>query len=188
MDVPESLSFTDAETNWDQIFTCYSFDELNLQEQLLRGVYAYGYERPSAIQQRAIVPMIGVPRAWPLLGRDDLGPAFPGGSWGTDAVLHWNPLVHRKAQRAVVMTVLLIGERLRRCCDREWVEVDGDDGGVVDDGAGAGGVVSAAASLTLDPNNANVNSKSNPLAGLKDTLPNEMWLEILGMAREKTTA
>lgn len=160
MDVPESLSFTDAETNWvnnwDQI--CESFDELNLQEQLLRGVYAYGYERPSAIQQHAIVPMIGVPRVWPLLGRD--------------AVLHWNPLVHRKAQRAVVMAVLLIGERLRRCCD----------------GAGAGGVMSTAAILTLDPNNANVNSKSNPLAGLKDTLPNEMWLEILGMAREKTTA
>ena len=176
MDVPESLSFTDAETNWVNNWyqICESFDELNLQEQLLRGVYAYGYERPSAIQQRAIVPMIGVPRAWPLLGRD--------------AVLHWNPLVHRKAQRAVVMAVLLIGERLRRCCDREWVAVGGDDGGVVGDGAGAGGVVSTAAILTLDPNNANVNSKSNPLAGLKDTLPNEMWLEILGMAREKTTA
>lgn len=83
-------------------------------------------------------------------------------------------------------TVLLIGERLRRCCDREWVEVDSDDGGVVGDGAGAGGVVSAAASLTLDNNNVNVNRKSNPLAGLKDTLPNELWLEILGMARENT--
>jgi len=29
-----------------------------LKEELLRGIYAYGFERPSAIQQRAIVPVI----------------------------------------------------------------------------------------------------------------------------------
>lgn len=33
-----------------------SFDDMGLQEGLLRGIYAFGYERPSAIQQRAIVP------------------------------------------------------------------------------------------------------------------------------------
>eukprot|EP01036_Dinobryon_divergens_P025317 gene25317-33848_t len=31
---------------------------MRLKEDLLRGVYAYGFERPSAIQQRAIVPII----------------------------------------------------------------------------------------------------------------------------------
>jgi translation initiation factor 4A len=31
---------------------------MNLKEQLLRGIYAYGFERPSAIQQRAIMPCI----------------------------------------------------------------------------------------------------------------------------------
>jgi len=36
----------------------YTFDEMKLSEGLLRGVYAHGYERPSAIQQRAIVPAI----------------------------------------------------------------------------------------------------------------------------------
>jgi len=35
-----------------------SFDEMNLREELLRGIYAYGFEKPSAIQQRAIVPII----------------------------------------------------------------------------------------------------------------------------------
>merc|ERR1712218_77650 len=30
----------------------------NLKEELLRGIYAYGFEKPSAIQQRAIVPCI----------------------------------------------------------------------------------------------------------------------------------
>jgi len=35
-----------------------SFDHMELNEQLLRGIYAYGYERPSAIQQKAILPFI----------------------------------------------------------------------------------------------------------------------------------
>eukprot|EP00824_Muranothrix_gubernata_P019362 TRINITY_DN38_c1_g1_i4.p1 TRINITY_DN38_c1_g1~~TRINITY_DN38_c1_g1_i4.p1 ORF type:complete len:405 (+),score=89.80 TRINITY_DN38_c1_g1_i4:24-1238(+) len=34
-----------------------SFDEMGLKDNLLRGVYAYGFEKPSAIQQRAIVPV-----------------------------------------------------------------------------------------------------------------------------------
>lgn len=35
-----------------------SFDDMNLDEALLRGIYAYGFEKPSAIQQRAILPCI----------------------------------------------------------------------------------------------------------------------------------
>jgi translation initiation factor 4A len=31
---------------------------MNLKDELLRGIYAYGFERPSAIQQRAIIPVI----------------------------------------------------------------------------------------------------------------------------------
>ena len=31
---------------------------MNLKEPLLRGVYAYGFEKPSAIQQRAIDPCL----------------------------------------------------------------------------------------------------------------------------------
>lgn len=31
---------------------------MDLKGDLLRGVYAYGFERPSAIQQRAIMPII----------------------------------------------------------------------------------------------------------------------------------
>lgn len=31
---------------------------MNLKEELLRGVFAYGFEKPSAIQQRAILPVI----------------------------------------------------------------------------------------------------------------------------------
>lgn len=35
-----------------------SFDDLNLNEQLLRGLYAYGFNKPSAVQKRAILPII----------------------------------------------------------------------------------------------------------------------------------
>lgn len=35
-----------------------SFEELGLRDDLLRGIYAYGFEKPSAIQQRAILPVI----------------------------------------------------------------------------------------------------------------------------------
>ncbi len=44
------------ESNWNEIVD--SFDDMNLKEELLRGIYAYGFEKPSAIQQRAILPCI----------------------------------------------------------------------------------------------------------------------------------
>ncbi|KAJ3994945.1 DEAD-domain-containing protein [Lentinula boryana] len=44
------------ESNWDEVVD--NFDDMNLNPKLLRGIYAYGFERPSAIQQRAIMPVI----------------------------------------------------------------------------------------------------------------------------------
>jgi len=46
----------EIETNYDKITE--SFDDMNLKEDLLRGIYAYGFEKPSAIQQRAVLPAI----------------------------------------------------------------------------------------------------------------------------------
>ncbi len=43
-------------SNWDDV--TLRFDDLDLREELLRGIYAYGFEHPSAIQQRAIKPVI----------------------------------------------------------------------------------------------------------------------------------
>ncbi|KAJ3220269.1 translation initiation factor eIF4A [Dinochytrium kinnereticum] len=51
-DVPQG----EIESNWDEVVD--SFDDMSLREELLRGIYAYGFERPSAIQQRAIMPVI----------------------------------------------------------------------------------------------------------------------------------
>ncbi|UJR23743.1 hypothetical protein I4U23_026720 [Adineta vaga] len=44
------------ESNWNEVVE--NFDQMNLREPLLRGIYGYGFERPSAIQQRAIKPCI----------------------------------------------------------------------------------------------------------------------------------
>jgi len=35
-----------------------SFDDMGLKDDLLRGIYAYGFEKPSAIQQRGILPIV----------------------------------------------------------------------------------------------------------------------------------
>ncbi|CUM47688.1 ATP-dependent RNA helicase eIF4A [Debaryomyces fabryi] len=43
------------ETNYDNVV--YTFDDLNLKPNIVRGIFGYGYESPSAIQQRAILPI-----------------------------------------------------------------------------------------------------------------------------------
>lgn len=63
----------EAEADWstsnvDQVIE--SFDDMGLREDLLRGIYAYGYEKPSRIQQMAIKPFSS--------GRDMLGQAQSG--------------------------------------------------------------------------------------------------------------
>merc|ERR1719411_223363 len=43
-------------TNWDKISD--SFEDMKLSNNLLRGTYAHGWEKPSTIQQRAITPVV----------------------------------------------------------------------------------------------------------------------------------
>ncbi|KAG0335832.1 translation initiation factor eIF4A [Podila humilis] len=50
------LDQAEIESNWDEIVD--NFDNMNLSPELLRGIYAYGFERPSSIQQRAILPVV----------------------------------------------------------------------------------------------------------------------------------
>jgi translation initiation factor 4A len=52
----EFVDQTDIVSNWDE--TVESFDELGLKKELLRGIYGYGFEKPSHIQQKAILPLI----------------------------------------------------------------------------------------------------------------------------------
>jgi superfamily II DNA/RNA helicase len=41
----------------DTITTYPEFDGMNLKDDILRGIYSYGFEKPSPIQQRAIIPL-----------------------------------------------------------------------------------------------------------------------------------
>jgi ATP-dependent RNA helicase len=52
------------------IKVCTNFEDMGLKEDLLRGLYQYGFEKPSAIQQRAIAPFIA--------GRDIIAQAQSG--------------------------------------------------------------------------------------------------------------
>ena len=47
-----------------------NFDDMNLKEELLRGIYAFGYEKPSVIQQKAIPSVVS--------GRDIIAQAQSG--------------------------------------------------------------------------------------------------------------
>jgi translation initiation factor 4A len=42
----------------DNLSACTEFDGMNLKESILRGIFSYGFEKPSPIQQRAIIPLI----------------------------------------------------------------------------------------------------------------------------------
>ncbi|TWW81609.1 eukaryotic initiation factor 4A-I-like [Takifugu flavidus] len=42
--------------NWDHAAEC--FEDMKLNENLLRGIFAYGFEKPSFFQQRVIIPCI----------------------------------------------------------------------------------------------------------------------------------
>ena len=71
---PEEVAKTEGgdeiATNWDEITT--TFDSMDLHEDLLRGIYGYGFEKPSAIQQRAVKPI--------LIGKDVIAQAQSGKS------------------------------------------------------------------------------------------------------------
>ena len=46
------------ENKADNIETYDTFEDLDLKENLLRGIYGFGFEKPSAIQQKAIKPFL----------------------------------------------------------------------------------------------------------------------------------
>jgi ATP-dependent RNA helicase len=57
-DLAESLSGSSWVNDVCAAAVVKTFEEMKLQKDLLRGIYAYGFEKPSAIQQRAIVPIM----------------------------------------------------------------------------------------------------------------------------------
>ena len=74
-----------------------SFEDLELKDELLRGIYAYGYEKPSSIQQKAILPLIE--------GRDVIGQAQSGtGKTATFSIAVLQKIDHTKQNiQAVIL-------------------------------------------------------------------------------------
>jgi translation initiation factor 4A len=73
--MPSADAFASVDSS-EEIKVYSSFDDMSLSDNLLRGIYGIGFEKPSPIQQRAIVPMI--------TGRDIIAQAQSGtGKTGT---------------------------------------------------------------------------------------------------------
>jgi translation initiation factor 4A len=56
MATEDQLPEGEIESNWEEVVD--KFDDMGLKDELLRGIFAYGFEKPSAIQQRAIMPVL----------------------------------------------------------------------------------------------------------------------------------
>ena len=57
---PQQIPLTEeqSERSHDTIQLYKHFEDMHLHEEILRGVFAYGYENPSTIQQQAVVPCV----------------------------------------------------------------------------------------------------------------------------------
>ena len=44
-------------TSVEEVKVCDNFDDMGLPEALLRGIYAYGFQRPSDIQSKGVIPI-----------------------------------------------------------------------------------------------------------------------------------
>ena len=55
---PNDVTINDSSEVPTDDFVFTSWDDLDIDPNILRGIYAYGYEKPSPIQQKAIKPVI----------------------------------------------------------------------------------------------------------------------------------
>lgn len=89
--------------------TCNSFDDMGLPDDLLRGIYQHGFERPSQIQSKAIVPMVQ--------GRDILAQAQSGtGKTGTfviGSLAHLDPTL-KKPQVLILVHVRELAQQIAK--------------------------------------------------------------------------
>jgi ATP-dependent RNA helicase len=65
---PQPREIIELESSAVEMFK--SFDDMGLTESILHGIYGYGFEKPSVIQQKAIVPMM---KQTDLIGQSQSG-------------------------------------------------------------------------------------------------------------------
>ena len=80
----------------DNIQLYESFEDLGLKDNLLRGIYAMGYEKPSSIQQKAIKPFLD--------GGDLIAQSQSGtGKTGTFVISVLNSIVEEAGTQAIII-------------------------------------------------------------------------------------
>jgi len=111
----------DGEIQEDQdVVKIDNFDNMNLRQELLRGIYSYGFERPSTIQQKAIVPTI--------TGKDIIAQAQSG--TGKTATFTIGTLNQIDTENKVVQALILAPTRELASQIHKVVEALGDYMGI----------------------------------------------------------
>jgi len=99
----------DGKKSAEKFPVCKSFDDMHLKDELLRGIYAYGFESPSAIQQRAVLPIVG--------GNDTIAQAQSGtgktAAFGV-SVLQRLDLSNRMCQALVLAPTRELAQQIRK--------------------------------------------------------------------------
>lgn len=94
----EPKSFTPSELSEDQYFETWEDTNLGLKESVLKGIYSYGYEKPSEIQKKGIIPFSS--------GRDVIAQAQSGtGKTGTFVISLLQKIDETKEQTQGIILV-----------------------------------------------------------------------------------
>jgi translation initiation factor 4A len=95
---PETEQFNmEEETNYDSSQDINTWDELDISPDLLRGIYACGFEKPSPIQRKAIKPL--------MEGKDIIAQAQSG--TGKTATFTIGALTHINIEENVTQVLIL---------------------------------------------------------------------------------
>ena len=81
----------------DYIIECDTFEDMNLSDELLRGIYGYGFEKPSTIQKKGIVAMYS--------GRDIIAQSQSGtGKTATFTIGMLHSLEQNQTQQVLILS------------------------------------------------------------------------------------
>jgi translation initiation factor 4A len=110
---------TEIKTNWEE--SVDSFDALDLKPDLIRGIYGYGFVKPSVIQSKGVLPI--------LKGRDTIAQAQSGtGKTATFAisVLQLIDETAPKAQALILAPTRELAQQIQRVvlCLGEYLNVN----------------------------------------------------------------
>ena len=115
-----------------------AWDELDICPELLRGIYAYGFEKPSPIQSKAIKPIID---KLDIIGQAQSGTGktatFSIGALSridiadnSNQVLILSPtheLTHQTAKVLASLSIMMTGIRIKTIVGGSSIDADGDD-------------------------------------------------------------